>query len=99
MVVGDSLLNVRAMNLEVADIDHTPRPSPNRHTTDVKKKALITFNIDHLQMGVGGDTSWGRRVHAEYAIPSKKYSYGFELIPVKGQVDFPLRKQKNEKKL
>ncbi|WP_422361945.1 glycoside hydrolase family 2 TIM barrel-domain containing protein [Reichenbachiella sp.] len=81
-VVGDSLLNVRAMNLELADIDHTPRPSPNRHTTDIKKKPLVTWNIDHLQMGVGGDTSWGRLVHKEYTIPVKKYSYGFTLIPV-----------------
>lgn len=81
-VVGDSLLNVRAMNLELEDIDHTPRPSPNRHTTDIKKKPLITWNIDHLQMGVGGDTSWGRRVHKEYTIPAKKYSYGFTLVPV-----------------
>lgn len=81
-VVGDSLLNVRAMNLELVDIDHTPRPSPNRHTTDIKKKPLVTWNIDHLQMGVGGDTSWGRRVHKEYTIPAKNYSYGFTLVPV-----------------
>lgn len=81
-VIGDSLLNIRAMNLELADIDHTPRPSPNRHTTDVKKKSLVTWNIDHLQMGVGGDTSWGRRVHKEYTIRAKKYSYGFTLFPL-----------------
>ncbi|MEP2023994.1 glycoside hydrolase family 2 TIM barrel-domain containing protein, partial [Reichenbachiella sp.] len=81
-VVGDSLLNVRAMNLELVDIDHTPRPSPNRHTIDIKNKPLVTWNIDHLQMGVGGDTSWGRRVHDEYTIPAKIYSYGFTLIPV-----------------
>lgn len=81
-VIGDSLLNTRAMNLELSDIDHTPRPSPNRHTTDIKKKPLVTWNIDHLQMGVGGDTSWGRRVHKEYTIPAKKYSYGFTLVPV-----------------
>lgn len=81
-VIGDSLLNVRAMNLELVDIDHTPRPSPNRHTTDVKKKPLVTWNIDHLQMGVGGDTSWGRRVHEQYTIPAKAYNYGFILVPI-----------------
>ncbi|WP_420579672.1 glycoside hydrolase family 2 TIM barrel-domain containing protein [Reichenbachiella sp.] len=86
-VIGDSLLNVRAMNLELADIDHTPRPSPNRHTTDIKKKPLVTWNIDHLQMGVGGDTSWGRRVHKEYTIPAKNYSYGFTLVPVGYEVN------------
>ncbi|WP_176214813.1 glycoside hydrolase family 2 TIM barrel-domain containing protein [Reichenbachiella faecimaris] len=81
-VIGDSLLNIRVMNLELEDIDHTPRPSPNRHTIDVKKKKLVTWNIDHLQMGVGGDTSWGRRVHKAYTILAKKYSYGFTLVPV-----------------
>lgn len=81
-VVGDSLLNIRTMNLELEDIDHTPRPSPNRHTIDIKKKPLVTWNIDHMQMGVGGDTSWGRKVHEEYTIPAKKYRYGFTLIPL-----------------
>ncbi|MEO9804163.1 MAG: glycoside hydrolase family 2 TIM barrel-domain containing protein [Reichenbachiella sp.] len=86
---GDSLLNVRAMNLKLKDIDHTPRPSPNRHTTDVKKRDLITVNIDHLQMGVGGDTSWGRRVHEKYTIPAKKYTYGFKLTPITGRNSHP----------
>lgn len=81
-IEGDSLLNIRVMNLLPEDIDHTPRPSPNRHTTDIKKRALVTLNIDHMQMGVGGDTSWGRRVHEEYRIPAKKYSYGFTLTPI-----------------
>lgn len=82
LIIGDSLLNVRAMNLELADIDHYARPSPNRHTIDVKPKNLITLNIDHLQMGVGGDTSWGRRVHDEYLIPAKSYNYGFTIRPI-----------------
>lgn len=81
---GDSLLNVRVMNLRLNDIDHTPRPSPNRHTIDVKKRDLITLNIDHLQMGVGGDTSWGRQVHEAYRVKAKKYTYGFRLTPISG---------------
>lgn len=81
-VKGDSLLNVRAMNLRLEDIDHTPWPSPNRHTTDINKRNIVTLNVDHLQMGVGGDTSWGRREHEKYRIPAKKYVYSFKLIPI-----------------
>lgn len=87
IIIGDSLLNIRAMNLEQEDIDYFPRPSPNRHTTDIKKKELVTLNIDHKQMGVGGDTSWGRRVHDEYTIPAKTYSYGFTIRPINGPTD------------
>jgi beta-galactosidase len=42
---------------------------------------MVTVNIDHKQMGVGGDTSWGRLVHAQYTIPAKDYQYRFTLVP------------------
>jgi len=32
-------------------------------------------------MGVGGDTSWGARVHAEYRVPARDYSYRVRLVP------------------
>ena len=82
-----SLLNVRVMNLELEDIDYYPRPSPNRHMIDVRKKDLIALIVDHKQMGVGGDTSWGRRVHDEYTIPAKPYSYGFTIRPINSRTE------------
>lgn len=40
----------------------------------------MTVHIDHLQMGVGGDNSWGLPVHAEYTIPAKgTYEWAFTL--------------------
>jgi beta-galactosidase len=30
-------------------------------------------------MGLGGDTSWGRPVHAEYIIPAKEYRFSLTL--------------------
>lgn len=48
---------------------------------EVPMRNLVTLNIDHKQMGVGGDTSWGRLVHKEYTIPAKSYQYGFTLVP------------------
>ncbi len=41
----------------------------------------ITLNIDHKQMGVGGDNTWNMdaRPHAPFRIPAASYSYSFTL--------------------
>lgn len=48
-----------------------------------KDSDLVTLNIDHQQMGVGADTSWGERVrpHPEYRLPVQEYSYSFRIRP------------------
>ncbi|QZT38090.1 DUF4981 domain-containing protein [Halosquirtibacter xylanolyticus] len=47
----------------------------------------IWWNIDYLQMGVGGDNTWGAYTHSEYSIPYRDYSYSFTLRPVSGALD------------
>lgn len=37
----------------------------------------ITLNIDYMQMGLGGDNSWGMPVHEQYMIYPGKYRFGF----------------------
>ncbi|MTI38719.1 glycoside hydrolase family 2 TIM barrel-domain containing protein [Fulvivirga lutimaris] len=54
-----------------------------RHTTDIVKRDFVNINIDHSQMGVGGDTSWGRMAHEEYQIQPANLSYSFKIEPVK----------------
>ena len=56
-------------------------PVSSRHGADIRPGPLVQWNIDHRQMGVGGDTSWGRPVHREYTIPAMEYHYTFFLIP------------------
>ena len=58
-------------------------PVTSKHGADIKIGDTVQWNIDHLQMGVGGDTSWGRLVHEEYTIPAKNYEYSFIIIPSK----------------
>jgi len=43
----------------------------------------IILNIDHAQMGVGGDNTWNidARPHAPFRLPAKSYQYRFLLIP------------------
>jgi len=58
-------------------------PVTAKHGADIQTGKLVQWNIDHLQMGVGGDTSWGRLVHEEYTIPVKPYSFSFIISPAK----------------
>ncbi len=56
-------------------------PITTKHGAYIKIGNLYQWNIDHLQMGVGGDTSWGRKVHKEYTIEAKKYHYTYYIKP------------------
>ncbi len=56
-------------------------PVASKHGAEIKKGKTVQWNLDLLQMGVGGDTSWGRMVHKEYRIPAKEYSFSFVIRP------------------
>ncbi|MCP4725056.1 MAG: beta-galactosidase, partial [bacterium] len=78
LAVGSELLSVSAHHFTIDDFDPGPEKL-DRHTYDLKERDLVTLNIDHKQMGVGGDTSWGARPHPEYSLPAKEYVYKFRL--------------------
>ncbi|MBP7276283.1 MAG: DUF4981 domain-containing protein [Kiritimatiellae bacterium] len=50
-----------------------------RHDVELPRRGAITVNLDHLQMGVGGDNSWGLPVHDEYRIPARG-TYAWRLV-------------------
>lgn len=57
-------------------------PVTKKHGADIQLGNQLQWNIDYLQMGLGGDTSWGRLVHEEYTISAnKKYEYSFIIHP------------------
>jgi beta-galactosidase len=89
---GEKLLNASAWPYKQSDIDFIKGkdgtasasglvPVTTKHGAEVPIRDLVTVNIDHKQMGVGGDTSWGRLVHEQYTIPAKDYRYRFTLVP------------------
>jgi len=51
------------------------------HPYDLEKENNISLNIDHKQMGVGGDNSWGAEAHKEYRILPHEYYWSFILSP------------------
>ena len=54
------------------------------HTYDLKKKDFLTVNIDHKQMGVGGDDSWSLQAlpHPEFRVEALDYEYEFVIKKV-----------------
>ncbi len=51
------------------------------HPFELPDRDFVTVNIDCKQMGVGGDNSWGAKIHDEYTIPAKPYRYAFTIEP------------------
>jgi beta-galactosidase len=51
---------------------------------DLESADYITLNIDHQQMGVGGDNTWSleARPHEPYRIQAKPYAYSFIIQPI-----------------
>lgn len=56
-----------------------------QHPYDLKKRDFITVNIDHKQMGVGGDDSWSLQAlpHEAFRVPAQNYSYSFLIKPIR----------------
>jgi len=48
-----------------------------KHDFELINHKNTTLNIDCIQMGVGGDNSWGMPVHDQYMIYPAKYRFGF----------------------
>jgi len=85
-------LSMSVWQLDTNDLDFEPGkkgaesasglvPVTSKHGAELMPADFITWNIDLLQMGVGGDNSWGRPVHEKYTIPPKVYKYSFKIKP------------------
>lgn len=50
------------------------------HLTDLPPSNYTVININKLQMGIGGDDSWGAQTHSEFLIPSNnKLNLSFKI--------------------
>lgn len=91
-VSSNQFLNTSVWPFSMTELDFTSDdgaasasglvPVTKKHGADIKIGETVQWNIDYKQMGVGGDTSWGRLVHPEYTIPANtSYSYSFTIQP------------------
>ncbi len=96
LFTGMPLLEVSAHHNIMEDFESPERsdgrhvdgePVVNRHTTDVKPRDLTSIDIDYMQMGVGGDNSWGAWTHDKYRLTKKEYRYQFRIRAITGNDD------------
>ena len=87
LVTGGQPLSVSAWNFPMEDFLYRPFDSGRLHGGSIEKKDMVWLNIDHLQMGVGGDNTWGAQVHPEYTITPCAWEYSFTLQPLNAQSD------------
>ncbi len=73
LVKGDPEFSFSVRNYMDEDLDTA------RHDYELPERDFVTVNLDHLQMGVGGDNSWGARTHPEFCIPAGEYSFSLVL--------------------
>jgi len=90
MAVGLPLLSANALPFKYTDLYHVSAQELQRHGSEIKAGELVSLLLDYKQMGLGGDNSWGARVHPEYTIPVKNYSYSFILSPLEDE-DMPFK--------
>jgi len=83
-VTAENLVSFSAHHQYNDDFD-AGEDKRQRHTTDIEKRDLVNINIDYKQMGVGGDTSWGRMPHKEYQIEADNLSYSYTIKAVKAE--------------
>ena len=105
MVTG--FLSFNASHFNPEDFDHGFERSQNgtnenikvikqsMHTIDLVERDLVHLDIDHLQMGVGGEDSWWAQPLDKYQIQPKEYNYHFMMIPLDRQND-PIELYKND---
>ncbi len=86
----NQFLNISTLPFANTDLQHPGKDAPNQHGSEIPQRNFTTLNIDHGQMGVGGDNSWGAKPHDQYLLfPDKVYSFRFKLeileprVPVK----------------
>jgi len=81
LIAGDPVLEFSAHPFWPEDLTQESRGS--KHPPDVQKRDFICLTLDHAQMGVGGDDSWGARIHPQYTLPAKDTSFTLTFRPLK----------------
>ena len=79
LIQGEQPLSMSAWNFPQTDIEYRPSQVERRHGGSIDKKDMVWLNIDHQQMGVGGDNTWGAQVHPEYTITPHEWNYTFTI--------------------
>ncbi len=81
LISGDPVLEFSAHHFWPEDLTQPSRGS--KHPPDIQRRDFVCLTLDHAQMGVGGDDSWGARVHPQYTLPAQDYDFRLTLRPLR----------------
>jgi beta-galactosidase len=81
LISGDPVLEFSVHPFWPTDLTLESRGS--KHPPDVQNRDVVCLTLDHAQMGVGGDDSWGARIHPQYTLPAKDYRFTLTFRPLK----------------
>lgn len=82
LISGAPLFSFSALNNPIEDFDQGKKEN-YRHTNDIISRDKVFVTVDLMQMGVGGDNSWGAMPHPQYLLPAGDYVFKCKLIPFK----------------
>ncbi|WUI45584.1 DUF4981 domain-containing protein [Streptomyces sp. NBC_00414] len=78
LVSGEPLIEVNASHFTPEDLS-----VGTRHDYQLTARDEVVLRVNHRQMGVGGDNSWGAHTHDEYKLfADRDYSYTYRLRPL-----------------
>ena len=78
LVSGEPLLEVNASHFTPEDLS-----GGVRHDYQLTPRDAVVLRVNHRQMGVGGDNSWGAHTHDEYKLfANRNYAYTYRLRPL-----------------
>ncbi|MEO3756190.1 glycoside hydrolase family 2 TIM barrel-domain containing protein [Streptomyces sp. B6B3] len=78
LVSGEPLLEVNASHVTPEDLS-----VGRRHDYQLDVREEVVLRVNHRQMGVGGDDSWGAQTHDEFKLlADRDYAYTYRLRPL-----------------
>ncbi|WP_328875277.1 DUF4981 domain-containing protein [Streptomyces sp. NBC_00287] len=78
LVSGEPLLEINASRFTPEDLS-----AGVRHDYQLTPREEVVLRVNHRQMGVGGDNSWGAHTHDEYKLlANRDYAYTYRLRPL-----------------
>jgi len=78
-IYADEYFSASTLPFKYSQLYHGGKNKPNKHGGEIEIENIISLQINHKQIGVGGDDSWGAPVHSEYSIPVKTYKYDIKI--------------------
>ncbi len=81
-IIGEKTFGFSAHHQYNNDFD-SGMEKKQRHMSDIIQRDLVNVNIDAIQMGVGGNNSWGIMPLDKYQIPAGEMSYTYIIQPLK----------------